>query len=283
MNNKQGIRGGVCERLCIALSLFFRKIFRFESPFDLLDLQKQESLLEDNINRGDIFIHRFAQSLDVEGKIVLELGCSYGGLQAALLHEGAARTIGLDLDYHALSFGRKKLDQKQDIMLLAADAHYIPFPPSSVDVVVSDSVFEHLQDIEQTLREIAHVLCPKGRLYAYFGPTWFTYNGPHLIKCISIPWVHLFFSRKTIVNVLTYYKKKATFPPSYLEAKIADFQRMGRLSLRKFHRAVKASGLDVIQETNASPNLLKRNLARLPVFKELLAGEIHVILEKPDR
>jgi SAM-dependent methyltransferase len=49
----------------------------------------------------------------------------------------------------------------------------------SVDVCVSDSVFEHCRDLEGVLAESHRVLRPAGRLYAGYGPLWFAPGGDH--------------------------------------------------------------------------------------------------------
>jgi SAM-dependent methyltransferase len=49
----------------------------------------------------------------------------------------------------------------------------------SVDVCVSDAVFEHCKDLDGVLTESRRVLKPGGRLYAAYGPLWFCGGGDH--------------------------------------------------------------------------------------------------------
>ena len=49
----------------------------------------------------------------------------------------------------------------------------------SVDVCVSDAVFEHCRDLDAVLAETRRVLKPGGRLYAGYGPLWFCGGGDH--------------------------------------------------------------------------------------------------------
>jgi SAM-dependent methyltransferase len=49
----------------------------------------------------------------------------------------------------------------------------------SVDVCVSDAVFEHCRDLGAVLAETRRVLKPGGRLYAGYGPLWFCGAGDH--------------------------------------------------------------------------------------------------------
>jgi SAM-dependent methyltransferase len=60
-----------------------------------------------------------------------------------------------------------------------ADLEMLPLETGSVDVVVSDAVYEHCRNLEAVLRETRRVLRPGGYLYAGYGPLWFTWGGDH--------------------------------------------------------------------------------------------------------
>jgi SAM-dependent methyltransferase len=49
----------------------------------------------------------------------------------------------------------------------------------SVDLCVSDAVFEHCRNLDAVLAESHRVLKPGGRLYAGYGPLWFCVGGDH--------------------------------------------------------------------------------------------------------
>jgi SAM-dependent methyltransferase len=49
----------------------------------------------------------------------------------------------------------------------------------SVDVCVSDAVFEHCRDLGAVLAETRRVLKPRGRVYASYGPLWYCGGGDH--------------------------------------------------------------------------------------------------------
>src|SRR2546422_489642 len=52
-------------------------------------------------------------------------------------------------------------------------------PDGSVDLCVSDAVFEHCRDLDGVLIESRRVLKAGGRLYAAYGPLWFCGGGDH--------------------------------------------------------------------------------------------------------
>ncbi len=62
---------------------------------------------------------------------------------------------------------------------LQADLGCLPFRSQSVNVVLSDAVFEHCQDMPAVAREISRVLRPGGIAYATYGPMWYCFGGDH--------------------------------------------------------------------------------------------------------
>lgn len=59
-------------------------------------------------------------------------------------------------------------------------AHMTDYPDASFDLVSSDAVFEHLQNLPEVLAEFHRILKPGGVLYATFGPLWYSYGGDHV-------------------------------------------------------------------------------------------------------
>ena len=62
---------------------------------------------------------------------------------------------------------------------LQADLGRLPVRSESVDLVVSDAVFEHCQDMPAVAREISRILSPGGIAYASYGPMWYCFGGDH--------------------------------------------------------------------------------------------------------
>jgi SAM-dependent methyltransferase len=95
--------------------------------------------------------------------VVLEVGCGSGNL----LFEGPrlpARTVlGVDFSLTALRFCASRRPDAHFHFSRAAGEH-LPFRNHSVDLVILVEVIEHLPEPALTLREIARVLRPGGRL-----------------------------------------------------------------------------------------------------------------------
>jgi SAM-dependent methyltransferase len=203
---------------------------------------------------------------------VLEIGCGFGGLLAELSETGLS-AVGIDIDDARVGYASAKgFDAR------VADAQKLPFSTGSFDTVISAAVLEHIPNIRAALREAHRVLTPDGAFVARWGPGWLTYNGPHLIKALGVPWVHLLFSDRTILEALD--RQRSVWPSSYLDDKVADFQAMGRLTRRRLRAAAVAEGFEIVEETSHSPHRTKELLSRVPPFDELLAGELTVVLRR---
>ena len=254
--------------ILLALGALARRMFRPELPEDVESISYADAYFERERELSRQFLLRFPPS----GR-VLEIGCGFGGLLAEL-HAAGCEAIGIDVSEHRVGYAStaKGLDAR------VADAQQLPFEDGSFDLVMSTAVLEHIPDILSCLRESHRVLSPGGRFVARWGPGWRTYNGPHLIKALGVPWVHALFSDRTIVQALEQQRRAGRWPETYLDDKIQDFQTMGRLTRHKLRSAARAAGFEIIVEASHSPRPLKQQLARLPLLDEVLAGELTVDL-----
>lgn len=114
---------------------------------------------------GAVHFYTRVQSLLTGSSVVCDLGCGRGFHK--MLYEGFARTvqvcrglnrhvIGVDVDKYATE--NPYIDE---FRLIGADGR-LPLEDSSIDVVVSEWVFEHLEQPLRTLAEASRVLKPGG-------------------------------------------------------------------------------------------------------------------------
>jgi SAM-dependent methyltransferase len=99
-----------------------------------------------------------------EGKLLLDVGCSWGRWSIAAARKGY-RVVGIDPSLSAVMAGRrvaKQLDLAIDY--ICADGRYLPFAGKTFDTIFSYSVVQHFSKVDavQTLEEIGRTLKPSG-------------------------------------------------------------------------------------------------------------------------
>jgi SAM-dependent methyltransferase len=108
----------------------------------------------------------------------LDLGCGDGHLMAIMLeHIGPRDLVGIDIDPQESALARARKIYRE---VATAPADHIPFADSRFDFVFSNSVLEHIENIEGVLTEVARVLRPGGQFL-------FTVPGPEFHRCLKGP------------------------------------------------------------------------------------------------
>lgn len=102
---------------------------------------------------------------DEKGKMMLEIGCSWGRWCVAASRTGL-NPIGMDVHIDALGAAKrvcKQLHAESDFV--CGDAHVLPFKSRSIDLVFSYSVLQHIDRAKarRIFLEIARILKPDGR------------------------------------------------------------------------------------------------------------------------
>ena len=106
------------------------------------------------------YIPPLREVVDVRGKRVLDVGCSFGQLVYWLEKAGATCT-GIDISDVGVDWGRKNLG----LDLRQASVLDWNGPAGSFDVITLIDVIEHLTDPVTMLERIRHLLKPGGLLY----------------------------------------------------------------------------------------------------------------------
>lgn len=112
---------------------------------------------------------------------ILDFGSSKGGLWSHL--PSNVDVWGCDVQLHPDM--ENVLKGREDHFRLSEDPRKIPYEDSLFDIVFSNSVFEHVEFLEDIIPECARVLKPGGRLIAIF-PTSSTVLEPH----VYVPFAH---------------------------------------------------------------------------------------------
>jgi SAM-dependent methyltransferase len=111
------------------------------------------------------------------GAIVLDLGCGNGAIVKEYRRLGY-EAFGCDLAFKE-GPDVESLHSNGLIRLIQREPYRLPFPDDSFNVVISDQVFEHVKNYDETLSEIRRVLKPEG-ISLHFFPSRYTPIEPHV-------------------------------------------------------------------------------------------------------
>ncbi len=129
----------------------------------------------------------------VKGKVLVDIGSSFGWLEKAISGWGAKKIIGIEPDEKALLFAKKNAPEAEYIQGTASN---IPLPGSSADIVIFYDVIEHVprEDELKVLKEVWRVL-KKGRVLLFSTP-----NASLLSNICDIAWYfgHRHYTEKQI-------------------------------------------------------------------------------------
>ncbi len=131
---------------------------------------------------------------------VLELGCGRASLATDAIQQ-ADYSVGIDLSLDDLA------SNGTITYLVKAGGENIPVASHSVDIIISQWVFEHLENPRAVFREIARVLKPNGRVVI------FTTNANNYIPVLS--WLIPDAIRNTLLTKLLRRPLHETFPTFY--------------------------------------------------------------------
>ncbi|CAH2464752.1 MULTISPECIES: class I SAM-dependent methyltransferase [Bacillus] len=102
--------------------------------------------------------------VDVQNKQVIDIGCGGGIYTKELALMGAKNVVGLDFSKEILQAAKENCNAFPNISFIHGDAHNIPYPNESFDLVISRAVIHHLQDVPTFIREASRILKQDGIL-----------------------------------------------------------------------------------------------------------------------
>ena len=223
------------------------------------------------------------------GKRVLDLGCGAGGKSLYYASLGAKKVVGVDVvsEYESESAVlAEELGLSDKFRFVLGDAARLPFADGEFDTIIMNDFMEHVSDPEAALTEAVRVLAKGGRIYLNFPPYDHPF-GAHLHDAINVPWVHLFFSEQTMINVyrdlvlpLPDGERRLAFRFSRDENGREYISYINKMSIKRFHGILSKLGISPVyyHVTPLRPFVLL--LSHMPFFREKFTKMITVVIEK---
>lgn len=134
----------------------------------------------------------------LQGSTALLLGAGAGEEADLLASRGVGHVIGADLESHGQKWPLRRaqlarVGVRSTFSLM--DAARLGLRDESVDLVFSQSLLEHVVDMDSMLEETHRVLNPAGAFVAWFGPLWATFGRPHVTE---LAYGHLLVTEKEL-------------------------------------------------------------------------------------
>ena len=211
------------------------------------------------------------------GKTIVDIGCGAGGKSLFYASQEAKGVIGVEIlekyEAEALSLANE-LGLSDKFRFVAADAAKLPFDDNSIDTIIMNDAMEHVACPEAVLDECLRVLKSGGRLFVNFPPINHPF-GAHLSDLIYIPWVHLFFSERTLIEAYKILCKDVPDGDDRIEFRISKrpdgteyFSYINHMSIKRFNRILKDKNITPAYINHIPLRNFLRPLSKLPFFKE---------------
>lgn len=223
------------------------------------------------------------------GKIVADIGCGAAGKSLYYASQGAKKVYGVEILPKYESEASKlanELGLKDKFEFVCADASKLPFEDNSIDTMIMNDAMEHVDEPEKVIAECLRVLKREGRLYVNFPPYHHPF-GAHLSDLIYIPWVHMLFGERVLIEA---YKELAGSVPDAderIEFRISErddgteyFSYINHMTIRRFEGILKKMNITPAyyhHEPLRNVFAWARNIAGL---REMLVKMVVCVLEK---
>lgn len=272
--------------------LFFNKLFKLPvHPFNMQnDGVMSYSMWQYNkgVETIKFYLEHTESDTMFKNKDVLDIGCGAGGKSLYYLSLGANSVTGIDVvaKYKDEAYALQSELGLTGFKFYVEDASKMSFPDNSFDTVIMNDAMEHVAKPAEVLNEVYRVLKPGGKLYVNFPP----YNHPfgaHLSDVIGIPWVHLFFSDKTLIKGYKELVKdlpdgndRISFRINIDEKGTEYFSYINKMTIKRFKNLI--SNTDFKNEYYAEIPLrgFLKPLAKLSFTKDCFVKMVVAILTK---
>ena len=146
---------------------------------------------------------------------------------------------------------------------------HLPIDSNTVDVVISWSVFEHVEDFTALWSEIRRVLKPGGYIFTQIWPMFWSEHGTHLWPWLNDSFIQYRYSEKDICNQV-----KTSISDSDLAESVVDlFKSCNRVTVDELQISMLDAGLTLAKvELSTEAFHLDGFTQRIPLSKLGITG-----------
>ncbi len=277
------------RKLCMTVNKMFKLPVH---PFNLNN-EGKKTYAEWQYEKGIDTIKFYLKHTNIDemfkDKVVLDIGCGAAGKTIYYASMGVERIVGVEIlgkyrdEAEQLA---RKFGMEDKFEFVCADASKTPFEDETFDTIIMNDAMEHVDEPEKVLEECYRILKKDGRLYLNFPPYNHPY-GAHLSDAIGMPWVHVFFSEKTLIETYKELVKDLPDGKERMEFRIgkrADgteyFSYINKMTIKRAKTILQNSRFNVEYYSEEPLRNIFRYPARLPVLKEFLVKMVVCVLRK---
>ncbi|MGD9569525.1 MAG: class I SAM-dependent methyltransferase [Sedimentibacter sp.] len=277
------------QKLCIAVNKMFKLPVH---PFNLSN-EGKKTYAEWQYEKGIETIKFYLKYTNIDemfkNKVVLDIGCGAGGKTIFYASKGVEKIVGLEIlgKYKSEAEGlAKKYGMEQKFEFVCADAAKTNFEDESFDTIIMNDAMEHVDEPERVLDECYRILKKNGKLYLNFPPYNHPY-GAHLSDAIGMPWVHVFFPEKTLIETYKELVKNLPDGKERIEFRISKrpdgteyFSYINKMTIKRAEKILKNSKFNIEYYQEEPLRSIFKVPAKMQIFKEFLVKMVVCVLRK---
>jgi ubiquinone/menaquinone biosynthesis C-methylase UbiE len=152
-----------------------RAVYTRVAPY-LAEMEFDEVRLGGRGNEPETYLSRTARMLPLRDSDLLVLGAGRGDELTLWEQQQPRSIVATDFFAHTAHWAAHP-----GTRFVRMDVRRLGFADRSFDMVASTALLEHVDGVEELVREMARVLRPGGVAFHNFGPLYYTYAGAHYL------------------------------------------------------------------------------------------------------
>ncbi|QMU61456.1 MAG: methyltransferase domain-containing protein [Gammaproteobacteria bacterium] len=165
-------------------------------------------------------LFKLYKGLDIKGKNVLDIGCGIGGRTCYLADQGPKKIVGIDINKDEIETAIELAKQNgygDKVEFINVDGENSSFGMGSFDTIVLVDCMEHVESPLDLMSNSYEKLKAGGSFF--FGTIgWYHHQATHMRRIVPVPFLSVFFSDKTILNVARKILSSSYYKPSHFDS-----------------------------------------------------------------